>query len=244
MRRFSIAAGIMSAAVGLLPATLQAQEQAQEQDEGWAIDLSVYMLGAGMDGTIGMAGNEADIDVSFEDILENPELGGMGSVRATRGNWAFTTEVIYMALGGSRGPVSADVDQWTVEPSATFLVSERFETIVGARYNNLSTEIRGPFGRDPSGTVDWWDPIIGARMILPMGDEWSFNLRGDIGGFGIGSELTWQVFPWLSWQFGARASMQVGYRWISVDYDEGSGLDEFVYDVVTQGVQAGVTFRF
>jgi hypothetical protein len=99
-------------------------------------------------------------------------------------------------------------------------------------------------GIHPSGTVDWWDPIIGARLTLPMGKAWTFNLRGDVGGFGVGSDFAWQAFPWLSWQFSERGSLQAGYRAISTDYDEGSGLSEFRYDVVTQGPQLGVTYRF
>ncbi len=242
MRKSLVVTGLVML-IGAQPVAAQ-EVRVQVEDDRWSVELSVFVLGSGMDGTIGIAGREADIDVSFEDILENLELGGMGSVRATRGLWSFTTEVIYMGLGGSRGPVSADVDQWLVEPSASFRVSDRFETIVGARYVNLSTEIRGPFGRNPSGTVDWWDPFIGARMMLPMNDAWTFNLRGDVGGFGVGSDFAWQIFPFLSWQFGDRASMQVGFRWLSADYEEGSGLDEFRYDVVTSGPQAGVTFRF
>jgi len=130
---------------------LLASASVQAQDKGWVVDVSVFMLGAAMDGTIGIAGNDADIDVSFSDIVENPEMGGMGSLRVARGRWAFTTEVIYMGLGGSNGAVAADVDQWNVEPSASFRVSERFETIVGVRYTNLSTEIRGPLRPQPVG---------------------------------------------------------------------------------------------
>jgi hypothetical protein len=225
-----------------LPPPAGAEEKAP--DDVWTVDLSIYMLGAAMDGTIGVAGHDADIDVSFGDVLENLEMGGMSSLRVARGRWAFTTDVIYMGLGGSKGPVSADVDQWMIEPSASFRVSDRFESIVGVRYSNISTEIRGPFGRSPSGTVDWWDPIIGGRLMLPMGGEWAFNLRADIGGFGVGSDFAWQLFPYASWQFDEHSSMQVGYRWLDADYDEGSGPSEFSYDVLTQGPQLGVIFRF
>ena len=213
------------------------------QEDSWTVDASIYVLGAGLDGTTGIGGNTADIDVSFSDILEDLEMGGMGSLRFTRGLWAFTTEVIYMGLGASDGPFGVDVDQWMVEPSASFHVSDRLETIVGLRYMNISAEIRGPFGRSVSGTVDWWDPFIGARLMLPFANAWTLNLRGDVGGFDVGSDLAWQIFPYLNWQFDEWASMQAGYRWLSVDYDEGSGASEFVYDVVTEGAQLGVTCR-
>lgn len=242
MRNARLTTALVAIAAAMLSAAAAAQDQANA--DVWTFDVSIYMLGAGLDGTIGVAGNEADVDVSFSEILESLEMGGMGSVRAARGRWAFTTEVIYMGLGGSEGPVSVDVDQWLVEPSASFRVSDRFESIVGVRYNNMSTEIRGPFGRNPSSTIDWWDPFLGGRLTLPMGEAWTFNLRADIGGFGVGSDFAWQLYPYASWQFGERSSMQIGYRVISVDYDEGSGPTEFLYDVVTQGPQLGATFRF
>jgi hypothetical protein len=217
---------------------------AHAEDTGWVVDVAVFVFGAGMDGTIGVAGNDVDIDESFGDIIEHLEMGAMGSVRVSRDRWAFTTEVIYMGLGASAGPFHVDVDQWNIEPSASFRVSDRFESIVGVRYNNMSAEVRGPFGRNPSGTEEWWDPIIGGRLMLPINEAWMFYLRGDIGGFGVGSDFAWQLFPYFSWQFGERASMQIGYRAVSMDYDDGSGADEFKYDVVTQGPQLGVTFRF
>ena len=134
---------LVVAVLMLIPVAVRAQDIAieVERDE-WTVELSIYMLGAGMTGETGVGGNVADVDLSFGDVLENLELGGMGSVRIERDRWAFTTDVIYMGLGASKGPFSADVDQWMVEPSVSFRVSDRLETIVGVRYVNLATEIR------------------------------------------------------------------------------------------------------
>jgi hypothetical protein len=242
MPRTSFLTGSVLTLFALAPLPVGAEEE--PPDDVWAFELSIYMLGAGLDGTIGVGEIEADVDVSFSDIVDALEMGGMGSLRVERGRWAFTTDVIYMGLGASAGPVSVDVDQWMIEPSASFRVSERFESIVGMRYCNLTTELRGPFGRAASSTIDWWDPFLGGRLMLPMGEAWTFNLRADIGGFDVGSDFAWQLFPYATWQFGERSSMQVGYRWLDVDYDEGSGASEFRYEVMTQGPQLGVTFRF
>jgi hypothetical protein len=56
--------------------------------------------------------------------------------------------------------------------------------------------------------------------------------------------LTWQAFPYVNWQLSQRCSLQAGYRWVYVDYETGSGANEFKYDVLTEGPQIGVTFRF
>ena len=109
-------------------------------------------------------------------------------------------------------------------------------------------DIRGPgilpTERSRSGTQDWWDPIVGASLTLPLGKHFSFSVRGDIGGFGVGSDFTWQAFPYFSWQFAQWGSLQAGYRWLYMDYETGSGTSHFRYDRLNQGPQLGITFSF
>jgi hypothetical protein len=44
-----------------------------------------------------------------------------------------------------------------------------------------------------------------------------------MGGFGAGSDFTWQVFPSLGLGLGNTASLESGYRWLEVDYATGEG---------------------
>lgn len=223
-----------------------AQSVSNESSEDWKWEATIYMLGASLDGTTGVNNLTADIDVGFSDILDNLEMGGMARMHAVRGHWSLGLDLIYMGLGAStdRPPADIDVDQEVAELSVGFVYSERFESLVGARYMRISTDIafQGPLGVQRSGNVDWWDPFIGGRTTLPMGESWKFKLRADIGGFGVGSDLAWQVETLFTRDFSPRASLEIGYRWIDVDYqDDDNG---FIYDVMTQGLQAGVTFRF
>lgn len=229
---------ILSAAVILAPIARA------EEPKKWSVDASLYFLGAGMDGEVGIAGASADLDVDFSDVLENLEFGAMAFARVGRDRWAFTTEVVFMGLAASKDAISADFDQWLVEPRLSYRASPYLDPFVGVRYNNLSGEIRGSFGRSPSGTQDWLDPILGADFHIPATRELSFVLHGDIGGFGAGSDLTWQLFPYAHWRFAQRASLQAGYRLFDTDYETGSGSSEFRYDVLTHGPQLGVTFHF
>jgi len=222
-----------------------AQEQ---QDDKWTFDVSLYGLAAGMSGDVAARGISADLDLGFDEILENLRFGAMGKIRVGYERWSFNTEVIYMSLEASKDGFKAEMDQWIVEPSVGYTVCKGFEALAGVRYNNLSGDITGtgPLGiaRAASGTQDWWDPIVGANLSLPFAKKFSFNFRGDIGGFGVGSDLTWQAFPYVNWQISRCCSLQAGYRWVYVDYETGSGANEFKYDVLTQGPQLGVTFRF
>ena len=214
----------------------------------WRFDVSLYGLAVGMAGDVGIGRVNADVDAGFDKIWENLEFGAMGMLRLGYDRWALSTDVLYMGLQGSKNGVTAEFDQWMVEPTLSYRVSKYFEPLAGVRYNNLSGEIRGPgilpTPRIPTGTQDWWDPIVGANLNLPLGKGFSFNVRGDIGGFGVGSDFAWQVFPYLSWQFAQWGALQAGYRWLYMSYEAGSGASRFKYDMLNQGPQLGVTFTF
>jgi hypothetical protein len=210
----------------------------------WTFDASLYGLAAGMSGTVGIGPVNADVDFGFDKVWDNLEFAAMGTVRVGYDRWAITTDVIYMGLGASRNGVTVDLDQWVVEPTLSYRVCKYCEVLAGVRYNNISGEIRGPLGRNPSGTQEWWDPIIGANLSLPLGKGFSLNVRGDIGGFGVGSDFAWQVFPYFGWQFAKWGSLQAGYRWVDMDYESGSGANRFKYDMFIQGPQIGFTFHF
>lgn len=216
--------------------------------EGWQWEATLYMLGASLDGTTGVAPLVANVDIGFDEILDNLEFGAMGRLRAVHDPWSISLDVIYMGLGVSGGPPAfavpfdVDVDQTAVELAASFKYNDYFESIVGVRYMDVSLDIRtfGPLGVQASGSRDWFDPFIGANIRAPLGEKWSFRGRADIGGFGVGSDLAWQLEALFEWRWSERASMQIGYRAIDIDYDD----DGFLYDVLIQGPQAGVTFRF
>ena len=235
--RYALACGL---ALGLAVVSPAARQNSEE----WSLDLSLYGLAAGMSGDVVVKGQPADLNVGFDTILENLDAAFMGAVRIGYGRWAFTTELLYMELEAEKNSVMAEFEQLMAEPTLRYQLTPAFEVLAGARYNNMSSEINGPFGRRPSGTQDWWDPIVGSTARYPLTQTMSLCVRGDIGGFGIGSELTWQAFPYLDWRFAQWGSLQAGYRWLYMDYEDGSGTGKFSYDVLTQGPQLGITGHF
>jgi hypothetical protein len=211
----------------------------------WTFDVSLYGLAAGMSGDVTVKGIPADVDFGFDDVWDNLDFAMMGKVRVGYERWALTTDVVYMDLGASRNGLNVALEQWVVEPSLSYTVTKGFEALAGARYNNLGASISGgPLGRNPSGRQDWWDPIVGTNLSLPLGKQFSVNVRGDIGGFGVGSDLTWQAFPYVDWRFTKWGSLQLGYRWLYMDYETGSGSSQFKYDMLNEGPQLGFTIHF
>ena len=236
----------------LIAASCQA---ASTEPSDTRFDVSLYFLGAGMTGDVGVGSSTIlDLNVGFDEIVDHLEFGVMGFGRFRHEPWSFTAEFMYMGLGASKDVVSSNFDQWVAESRVGYRVLPWLEPLVGVRYNSLSGELRGPLATYPSGDQDWWDPIVGATAAKPVSRDVSFVVRGDVGGFGIGSELTWQAQPYLDWTFMPNASLQAGYRWLYVDFEAGpepngrqiawtSTEIPFRWDVLTQGPQLGVTVR-
>jgi hypothetical protein len=99
-----------------------------------------------------------------------------------------------------------------------------------------------------SGSVDWVDPVVGARVRYNLAPGQDFMLRGDVGGFGAGSQFSWNALAAYSFVFtqrdGVTYSGLLGYRALSADYQQGSGRTEYVYDLIMHGPISGLTIAF
>jgi hypothetical protein len=114
--------------------------------------------------------------------------------------------------------------------------------------NILGLTISGNRAIASSGSVDWLDPFIGARLRHQLAPGEEIVVRGDIGGFDVGSDLTWQAMATYNWHLCDFAGMPIdgyfGYRALSVDYEQGSGLKQYEFDVIQHGPVVGMTSRF
>jgi len=224
----------------LLPAALRADEPSK-----WSFDASLYGLAAGMSGNAGIGPVDANVDTDFDQLWNHLKFGAMGTVRVGYDKWSLWTDVIYMDLKANAGPITAEAEQWMVQPALEYRFNQYLAAYAGTRYNNLDLSLDGPFRFNPSGTHEWWDPTVGARVSLPLGHKFSFNVSGDVGGVEWGgNDFTWQVYPFFSWQFTQWGSVQAGYRLLYTDYETGSGFQHFKYDMLTAGPQIGFTFHF
>ncbi len=226
--------------------TLRAQA-----NKDWEFVVAPYFIAAGMDGDIQIANITAPVNVSFSSILDNLELGGMLHFETQKDRWAILGDFIFMGLGSS-GPFqnissSIDVDQYIGEFGVAYRFGERGKSIslfVGGRYTDIESVIRVGNQFSVNKRVDWLDPLVGTRFDLGITEKISMLGRIDFAGFGIGSDLTVNASAMFGYQFKENMVIYIGYRVIAADYDQGSGLQAFVYDVTTGGILMGASFRF
>jgi opacity protein-like surface antigen len=98
-----------------------------------------------------------------------------------------------------------------------------------------------------SGAMTWADPFVGMRVRQQVDQANAFYLKADVGGFGVGSKLSWQAAGGYTHDFqfaGFNWTSMIGYRALYVDYSRGSGLQQSGLNAILHGPVAGVGVRF
>jgi hypothetical protein len=212
----------------------------------WSWRMAMYGWAQSLDGDVTVRGFEAPVDLKFSDLLEDLEMAFMGLVEVKHGRWGVLLDVNYADIGDTldvAGSINISLQQWLVNGYVTYdLVRDGandLDVFAGARFNSMDLEldtVLGTFGDDKA----WIDPVIGLRYQRSLSESFFFRAVGDIGGFGVSFDLTWQAFGGLGWRFSDSGNALIGYRALGTDYEDGA----FEYDVTAPGPVLGVEFTF
>ena len=77
---------------------------AQSDADAWKWRGTIYLWGAGIDGTASLpaTGGTANISVDFDQLLENLNFAFMGTLEARKGRWGGLTDFVYLNVSGSK----------------------------------------------------------------------------------------------------------------------------------------------
>jgi hypothetical protein len=171
-------------------------------------------------------------------------------LEARSDKWTLGSDFVYMKLSQDVEPSTLinsgeiELEQMIWELSGLYHVLPFLETGIGVRLNNISMAANISRNAVGGGTTElvnaensefWVDPVFIARFSETINDTWQFQFRGDFGGFGIGSDFTWQLQGSVGYRFSKLFQTTIGYRIIGMDYDKGSGADRFRYNMDTSG---------
>jgi hypothetical protein len=249
-------AGLTTLALLILSGRAWAQD-----DAGWTFKFTPYFMFSGLDGDVGVRGRTAAVDASFSDLADHLNFGLLGAFEARRGRLGLLTDVIYLDLGADGdfprpdSPLDrfeVDASNFVLSPAVGYRVTRpgpiSVDVGAGIRYWNVSNTLtltgEAGGGLELDDSQDWIDPILGTRLRADFNDHWFGLALGDIGGFGAGSDFTWQAFGAIGYSFDSRGhySLLAGWRQLDVDYeneDEG-----FLWDVGMGGPTIGITFAW
>lgn len=236
------------------------------RSKGWSFGFTPVFWAPAMDGSLTIDDRTIDIDSSITDGLEttfeNFEFATMGRFEANHCKWSLILDFFYVGIGNETdvdvGATQVDVeweqDTLILEGLVGYRIAElplgcgrgcfqpslAIDALAGARFYYMSGDIELQPGPDVSGSESWIDPVVGARAVFSVTPSLMFTFHGDIGGFGVGSDLSWRLGAALRWKIAQCVSLDAGWAVIDTDYEDGS----FAYDVTLSGPFLGATFRF
>ncbi|MEP2782725.1 MAG: hypothetical protein ABJO67_06370 [Pseudoruegeria sp.] len=239
-----------------------------QSEEGWRHAVALYAYAPlSTSGTSAIAGNSLDIDLDLKDLLDHLDFAASGRYEAWNGDFGVIVDANYAGIAAditSAGPLGTGIDvkvrQKWIGLLAAYRVSDgtygannqryTFDIQGGARYNTIkqTVDITTPGPGFPStlgGSPEWVEPVVGARGMWRLNDQWTTIASMDLGGFGaggndlqIGANIGFDYQPWEN------SAITFGYRYFSVDYNKTLSDGEFEYDVVQHGPYVGFKYFF
>jgi hypothetical protein len=229
--------------------------------DGWTVTLAPYLWLASMDGNAAVGGVETDVDVPLSDLLKDLSGGAMMIVDVEKGRFGIGVNGLFVRVSPDSevGPIDIDATtdsgQLAIAPYYRLVewqygVSSSGRPLrlvvapeAGFRYTYMRTELEVRGGPTVDGSESWVDPLVGSRIGLDLSDSWAIAGEANVGGFGVGSDFTWNVQAFVGYRttlFGRDTTFALGYRALSQDYDDG----DFEWDVTMHGPVLGAAVRF
>lgn len=246
---FSVFANIsLCSAVLVFSGGAGAQETASE---GWRFQATPYIWMAGLEGDIKpfRGAPTAQVEKSFSDILENLDSAFFLSGTARQGRWVLQGDMSYASTSESASlpwglSAKAKVRQksMTLTGGYNWELGQRssVDLLGGMRIWDIHAAVAVPGVASVQSTTSFVDPVLAVRWRYDFAPQWSSLVYVDVGGWGVGSDSTWQMLGTLNYQWQENIHLSLGYRQLQVNYrSHGKRLD-----FGQGGPLIGATFKF
>ncbi|MCK5255224.1 MAG: hypothetical protein KAQ81_04315 [Deltaproteobacteria bacterium] len=242
----------------------------------WKFTLIPYFWLPSADADATVAGVTQSVKLTFGDIIDNFDLFGLsGRFEAWKGKWGLILDLMYTDLDGhfensdpiaKMNPLLNELNVEIAQANVDFALSYHLCTLAlregydspalsinligGGRYVYLKQEvtptIRSTLTPKLGKSKDWVEPFIGAQVLLQLTEKLHCGVRGDFGGFGVGSASTktWNFAGAIGYRFSERYAIRLGYHIYDIDYSNGSGTDGFGLDGKLDGPKLGIMYHF
>lgn len=208
-------------------------EDEEENASPWRFNAAIYLWATSIKGDVAARGTTASVDVPFSELFGDLTGCFMGRFGARKGKWGILVDIFWASLEDSStgpigGTIKTEIDLFIGELTGSYEVVERgdaekglftLDGYAGARVYSVDTEITTTLV-NPESSDTWVDPIVGFEARFRT-HKWLFDLRADIGGFGISSELCWSVMVGVGYQCSKLITLAAGYKWLDIDFENG-----------------------
>lgn len=150
-------------------------------------------------------------------------------------------KVVNDFIRAKEAALRARVDALHLEGEARRAAVNRIVSATETRIaNQLAITLNGKLSQIISKDDYWFDPYVGLRSRYNFNKTYYTAVRGEVGGFGVGADLMWEVETVVGINLTHCIFTEIGYRALGGNFEE----KDFKFDVVAHGPQitTGITF--
>jgi hypothetical protein len=229
---------------------------AHAQDNAWTFEGKLYLWLPTTEATVQTPFGSATAELSVSDALEALDFGFMGGLEARNGPWSLMGDLVYFDLTQDSqtpfGALFSKIDVATQIGALTGVAAYEVASTpnvaldIGAGFRawTLSADVTlepGLLSRNSRSWSDSWvDPIVAIRARFKFDEQWFGTIYLDGGGFGVGSESTFNAIATVGYRINERWAVGGGWRYLEFDRDEGANSIEMQFT----GPVFGATYTF
>ena len=232
---------------------------ARAEDTQWQFNISPYIWVPSSDSELGVNGVpfEAESDTDLSNVLDVLDFAMLVNGEARYGKFALLYDVQYIKLsdhdGQTTGPAPRELDTDVTFAAGALALEYRIieqpkfalDVFGGARvlYADVGLDVEAGVvlpALAGGQSKTWVDPIVGAKCDYQFAERWGLHGYADIGGFGVGSDLTYQLAATVSFSFNEHVALEGGYCVYDVEFEDGS----FRFETLLHGPIVGLAFSF
>lgn len=237
-------------AAGMLVLWLLAVPPAHAED-GWRVQATPYVWMSGLEGQVRPFARAplVTLDKSFSEVLDNLDAAAFLTATARRERFVLQADVTQARSSDSAPlPIGLDAGLTLRQRSASVTAGysrpatdqATLDLMAGVRHWDIHAAVAVPGLLAARSDSTFVDPIVALRWHQALSARWSSVAYADWGGFGVGSDSTWQLLALANYQASKRVYLSAGYRHQQLDYrDAGKRID-----VALSGPMLGLTWRW
>jgi hypothetical protein len=255
---------IMLAIAALSLAATALSDPATAAGRAW--EIMPYGWFTGIEGTMTVKGRLQGIDAGIDDVWDNSNAGGSLRCETWKGGDGVYLDLFYVNLTGEY----VDDENTYVPASGVLFVDLAYNhqlgstpvffhqesrdnretrylalgVLAGMRYFHLKNSLAQSDDENLEQTGQFIDPIVGGYVHYRMARALTLAASGDIGGFGIGSDFTWNAWIRFDLRLADWLWLNAMGRAFDIDYEDGSGDDRMGLNARIAGPAVGAIFRF
>lgn len=242
----------MAAGLWLAPTGNAVAQDVGSRD--WEFYATLYGWAPGLDIETRSQGPvpATDLTIGIGEVIENLDLAVQGAFEVHRGRIIGLVDVNYFSLSDDESLGGILIDSASIETSGIItsanlgyrIVDSQpvvFDVFAGVQITAMETsvDLDGVITTSRSQSETLIDPLLSARSFVDIGSGFFLGATGSIGGFGVDSDLTWQLIGQVGWQANDWLTLRAGYRHQEFIFDDSHPVDR----MSLSGPILGATFR-